>query len=492
MCFAEDGFDDFDGRDELVGALDASDMLIDEAAVHPLDDIRWTAPQKAFLSNLDRYRCFRTGNQFGKTWAGAAECIYRCLGYHPFKQVRKGPIEAWVVCKSWSQSIAIQKKIWALLPKDAIAPETKFTAKDGFLGKEKAVVFLNGSVLRIKTVGQDQLDLESATIHYVWIDEPIGSADIFAALQMRLRRTGGAIAITMTPATTGDLTWLRELVDSGRMTDLHFRMEPEYFIPEGATEPFKTEEGELMDAAWVAAEIAKTLSWQVGVRCHGEWEYSATDCVFAAFARDRHRVVNLAGSGLLPGTPIEIDVGIDFGEEALRTCGVHVYADLSGLYPRIFVMGEYAPEGATTIEMDAEGLVGMAAACGDRWTDIDRVWADKKYEGKSSTKSARGLGEAIAKRLGLTGDIRPGVAVAKRGLRPDHFWPSVRWIHEAMIRPGHFYVDASCEWLIRALETWDGTTMHKAKDIIDALRYALRHLWAPRSGAPGRVLSRRF
>jgi hypothetical protein len=61
-----------------------------------------------------------------------------------------------------------------------------------------------------------------------------------------------------------------------------------------------------------------------------------------------------------------------------------------------------------------------------------------------------------------------------------------------MIRPGHFYVDESCAWLIEALEKWDGTDKSRYKDILDALRYACRHLWGGRHDAPGRVLQRKF
>ena len=432
------------------------------------------------------------------TWAGCAEIIWRCLGKHPYKEVRKGPIEAWVICKSWSQSIAIQKKLWALLPKDEIAPDTAFTDKNGFAGVQKAVVFRNGSVIRIKTIGQDVLDLESATIHYVWIDEPLGDEGTFSALQMRLRRTGGHICITQTPATTGDLTWLREIcvegdapLEVGKVRDLHFRMEPENFIPEGTSTPLLTEDGVPMDAAWIELEIAKTLPWQRGVRCHGEWEYAVTGQALEAFHRAKH-VRDLRGRDrdLLPKTPVELSAGLDYGEDALRTCGVHVYTDLTGEYPRIFVMGEYAPREGTTIEMDAVGILGMLAETGDRWSDLDYAWADKRYEGRTSEKNARLLLSALAKRLGVTGELRPQVRVAKRGLKRDHFWPSVRWLHEAMIRPGHFVVDESCAWLIEALEKWDGTEKSPHKDVIDALRYALRHLWGPQPGAPGRVLRR--
>jgi len=482
---AEDAFDTGDD-----GVLDVCDAMLEEAAVHPLDQVRWTPPQLAFLRSTRSYRLLRTGNQFGKTWCGSAELLYRCLGYHPHKPVRPGPIEAWVVCKSWSQSIAIQKKIWSLCPKDAVVPETSFSEKNGFAGVQKAVVFRNGSVIRIKTIGQDTLELESATIHYVWIDEPLGDDGTFSALQMRLRRTGGEIAITMTPATTGDLTWLRNLVKAGEIEDLHYRMEPENFIPEGATLPLKTEDGRWMDADWVDEEIRKTLAWQRAVRCHGEWEYAATGSALDAFARGKH-VRDILREGLLP-KKVELAGGLDYGEDALRTCGVLLYIDTTGMYPRIFAMGEYVPTQGTTIEMDADGLLEMLARTGDRWTDLDYVWADKAYEGRTTRKNARMLAVAISTRLGLSGELRPGIKVAKRGLKKDHFWPSVRWIHEAMIRPGHFYVDESCVWLIEALEKWDGTSTSKYKDVIDALRYALRHLWGGHTGAPARVLQRKF
>jgi hypothetical protein len=142
--------------------------------------------------------------------------------------------------------------------------------------------------------------------------------------------------------------------------------------------------------------------------------------------------------------------------------------------------------------MDADGLLEMRGATGDPWTDFDHVWADKAYEGRTTRKNARLLTAAVARRLGVTGELRPGIKVAKRGLKKDHFWPSVRWLHECMIRPGHFYVDESCAWLIEALEKWDGTDKSKYKDILDALRYACRHLWGGRHDAPGRVLQRKF
>ena len=473
--------------------VETAEDLSDKAALRPLDHVAWTPPQTALLRCADRYVQLRTGNQFGKTWVGAAEAHFHCLGRHPFKVVPEGPIEAWVLCHSWSQSVAIQKKLWQLASQDELEPGQSFDPVNGFRGKSPALRYKNGSVLRIKTVGMDTMDLESATVHYIWIDEPLGNEQIFGALLLRLRRTGGRIVITMTPATTGDLTWLRERCESGQITDLHFRMEPSAFIPDGATQPLRTEDGRPMDAAWIEEEIQNTPSYQRGVRCHGEWEFTATDKALEAFHRAKHVIPDIYDSDVLPrDRDLELCIGIDYGEDALRTCGVLLYVDTSGLYPRIFCMAEYAPEMATTIDMDAAGLLSMLAATGHNWIDATHVWADKRYEGRSTVKSAKRLEIALARQMSLDGELKPKPRVAKRGLKNDHLWPSIKWIHECMIRPGHFYVDGHCEHLIRSLETWDGKAKHPAKDIIDALRYALRHHWGKRQARAGRVLHRRF
>lgn len=487
------GWEDQGPLGDDFGALLLDLAELDERArVNPLKWVRWTPPQLAYLRSRRVWTLLRTGTQFGKSWAGAAETIFRCIGEHPFKEVRQGPIEAWVICSSWSQSVAIQSKIWELLPKDKIDPATEFDLKNGFKGTQKAVVFRNGSILRIKTAGQKALDLETATIHYAWVDEPLANDAIWGALTSRVRRTGGEIGLTMTPASAGNLEWLRELVDDGQIEDLHFRMEAQNFIPEGADAPLKTEASVPMDQAWIDAEIAKTLEHQRPVRCHGEWEYAATDVVFKAFSRRLH-VVDIMRARVLPSV-VELALGLDYGEEALRTCGVLVYVDHTHEHPRIFVTSEYAPKNPTTIDMDADGLVRMLEVSGDRWSDLDHVWADKRYTGRATVKNARVLREALAKRMKITGELHPRIRVAKRGLQRGHFWPSVKWLHAFMMRPGHFYVDERCAWLIEALESWDGTEKHIAKDIIDALRYALRHIWGRiGSGAPaGRVIPRAF
>ena len=105
---------------------------------HPLDWMDWTRRQWEYVELVARctLALFRAGNQVGKTVVGAALTIARCLGYDLATGTRlTAPIEAWVVCTSWSQAVAIMTKVWSLVPKDELAPGQRFNPRSGF-GKE--------------------------------------------------------------------------------------------------------------------------------------------------------------------------------------------------------------------------------------------------------------------------------------------------------------------------------------------------------------------
>lgn len=483
-------------------ALQLGDELLRRDADMAVYHVGWTPPQLALLQADHPRVLLRTGNQFGKTWGGIGEVIYHCLGRHPYKEVPPPPVEWWILTASWLQSVSIQQKLWKLLPKSALHEETEYDPVRGFRGRHPTVRFLNGSLIRIKTARQGGLALAGATLHGVMVDEPPPSARIYGEIERRLTRTGGRLIMTLTPV-NADVSWLQTVVaeEESPILDLHFRMEPENFVPAGAEEPLRTEKGELMDAQWIAAQRATVLSWEAPVILDGEFEFKATDRVFEAYNPDVHLVPGLMQSGLMPEGVVELSLGMDFGESALRTCAVEVYIDPTGPHPRIFVVGEYAPTGATTEDMDARGVVRMLARNGDRWQQLDYAWSDKKYSGRSTRKSARSMHEAIDRELATTGELttagelRPSIRVAKRGAGAGNnsLWPSVRFLHDCMLRPGHFYVDSSCAWLHKSLLNWDGREKHEAKDIIDALRYAVRHLWWRNGPKPkGRVIQRQF
>jgi hypothetical protein len=457
-----------------------ADEILRRQTADPLARFAWCPPQSALLRSTNRRVLLRTGNQFGKTTVGLAEVIYHCLGRHPHKTVRPPPVEWWVVTATWSQSVAIQSKLWELLPKDEIDPSTEYDPVRGLRGRHPTVRFKNGSLIRIKTGRQGGLALAGATLAGLLLDEPPSSARLYGELDRRLTRTGGRLLMCMTPV-NADVEWLQNEVEreGGVIEDLHFTMRPENFIPEGWVEPLRTETGELMDAAWIADQRSSVLAWEAPVVLDGEWAFAQTGRVFTGFNPSLHVVPNLLRSEVAPIGKVKLCLGLDYGEDALRTAGVYVYVDDRGAHPRYYVVSEYLPEGATTEDMDARALISMLARRGDRWADVDYAHGDKKYHGRSTAKSNRSMLRAVAKALGLAGVPKPAIRSAKRGQGSGSGsrWGSVRLLHDAMIRPGHFYVDASCVKVIEGLLQWQGGEKEPVKDILDALRYAVRPWW---------------
>lgn len=468
-----------------MAALDALALLRDlreKAEEEPLRWWRWTPPQLALLRSTDPRVLLRTGNQIGKTSGGLAETIFRCTGRHPYKRVRPPPIEAWIITASWSQSLAIQQKLWAMLPKKEIVPDTVFDPARGFRGGATPVVeFKNGSIIRIKTGRQGALMLAGATIHFVLGDEPFQSQRIYSEVERRLTRTGGDLYMTMTPV-NADVSWVQKKAEAGQLTDLHFAMTPDVFVPEGQTRPLRTEAGVPMTAEWIQEQREMVMAHEEPVVIDGEWEFRSVERIFTEFRPDQHVVPNLRSSPLMPDRQLTLSLGLDYGEDRLRTGAMLVGVDEHDGQETVFFLDEYVPETASTTEMDAEGILAMLHRNGLQWRDLDYAFGDKRYtdaSGRHTKKSNARMMVALGEQLGIGQGLRPRIRSAKRGqgAGAGAVWRSVRYVHDAMIRPRAFFIDARCRHFIEATNKWDGRSKSEHKDILDGGFYALRP-WA--------------
>jgi hypothetical protein len=102
----------------LAGLLSQLQNLRANNQKRPLDTFRPLPGQHAVLSSDAKYRMFRGPNQaLGKTTAGAVDTISAAIGVNPWcpESITPFPIEAWILCASWSQSVAIQGKLWEAL-----------------------------------------------------------------------------------------------------------------------------------------------------------------------------------------------------------------------------------------------------------------------------------------------------------------------------------------------------------------------------------------
>jgi phage terminase large subunit-like protein len=466
----------------------ASDALSRRIERDPLHSMRWLPSQHAFLASDARHRLLRTGNQLGKTTAGLAEVIGWCTGRHPLgKSTRPPPVEAWVLCASWSQSLSIQEKLWRLLPKGDLKPGTMWDPRNGFGGNQPSVVFQNGSIIRIKTTRQGPLQLAGATLDLVLCDEPPPQR-VYSELVKRTQAKRGTVLITMTPI-NAPVDWIREAVEQGQIEDHHYRMVPENLIPVGSTRPMRLPGGDLCDADWIAEKVAETMDYEVPILIHGEWETRIEGRAFKAFVSDPN-AENTHVARTIPNRDYKYVVGIDHGTGIDNQAAVLIAVDDSDPHdhPYVVVLDETPLLGRpTTSEHDAKEILAMLGRWqhdghGLRWQDLAFAYGDIPARAGVATKGNRDLGNELAKLMHKSGGwrgLKPRIRTAKRGkgnLRGS-IAAGERWIHSQMVR-GRFQVYRGCEHLIECFDRYEGDKDSEYKHRIDATRYGLfRWVW---------------
>jgi hypothetical protein len=394
------------------------------------------------------------------TMVGLSEVIYVLSGTHPFRPVSKGPKEAWIICASWSQSVAIQKKFWELVPKELLDPSVSFTEERGFRGKNPVVKFANGSVVRFKTTRQGALNLSSATIDLVLIDE-LTTSRIYTELRKRVMRRGGNIIMTITPVNAPS-GWLEKRVASGKVIDLHYRMTPDLFIPVGETQPISFINGEgdkvVCDAEWVRQEIEDTPEEEREVTCHGEWPAGDVEREFRAFD-----VKNRFDEKTRLPTFVAYGLGLDHGEKAGREVALFVAWTAKG---EMWVLGEYVSTGESGLDGDADGIRDMVEIWGLTLDQIDVAVGDINSAGQ------------LARGMSVNEYLEGRFAAMCGGRRPFRIDPADKTVgvdERIMVLNTAFAgkrirVHEECRILIKSAQMWRGQN-NRLKDPIDALGY---------------------
>ena len=453
------------------------DQLRSRMEAAPLDHVRWTPPQESWLTSTAPRKLLRAGNQLGKTWSAMAEVIYRATGTHPHYRTHPPPVEVWVVCTSWAQSVAIMRKFWELVPQAAIRP-TRFDPRNGFGKDNPAVVFLNGSVVRFRTTNQGPEALAGATIHYVAIDEPCDE-DIYRELDRRVMRNAGAIGITLTPINR-PCGWLRAMVEAGNIAEVHATLTPENLTPRGARGPLRLLDGTPMDQAWIDEQWRITPAMYAPVVLGGEWETRPDGVFFRCFDRARHvnAAVRLDPTRGLVRWVLGIDYAAadrQFGQVGVLS-QVQSYLDDKGRRQElVYAVDMVAMPGIASSEQFAVEVVGLLGRSGIRWRDLHCVYGDNPVASRWVEKSNLNTSRAIARELSI-----PHSALVPRILSAKDGGPSAgamdtgcRYIYEGLAA-GRIMLHPRCELLAKGFEQWDYTRDHPLKDVLDALRYSLK------------------
>ena len=457
----------------LAHLREAVDAAKDRAEIRPLDFVRWTPPQRAFLTDPSPVKLMRGGNQVGKTWAQLAECIWRCTGTHPYLPTHEPPVQVWIICHSWEQSLSIQSKAWELLPKDALHPDTEYNPGKGFRGKTPVVVFKNGSILRIKTTSQGTLGLASDTVHYVGIDEP-PPPSIWGELSARVLRNAGSIGITLTPVGRHSFDWLRTLVSDGVVTDHPAPLTVENCTPEGGRP--------LISQKQIDDITSRYLAIDRDARVLGAWECINPERCFEKF--DDQHITSDRPPG---GRRIEICIGMDHGADAGSEVAILTAIDRHGEHPRIWVLDEYT-SGTATPAVHARGLLTMLKRNGLTWKHVDRWTGDRGYGGKRwGGKMSNGrIMRALETELHMGAGQLP-FKIQTAWKPKGSVYQGVSFLHEAMVRDGHFHIHPRAKQTIRSLKHYDLNPNTWPSHCCDALRYSIELVTKGKLYAPHKV-----
>lgn len=474
--------------------LDAMATARQHAEGRPLDWIDWTYRQQEFVDLVHRspIALFRAGNQVGKTHVGAGLTIGVCLARE---------IEAWVVCTSWSQAVAIMAKVWDLCPKDALAPGQLFDRRRGFGKDNPALGFANGSILRFRTTNQGAAALAGSTVDWIWIDEPTDES-IYRELQKRIMRRGGKLIITLTPVNR-DCTWLRALVDAGAIPEVHAPLDSRAltFARTGKRMRLDDAARTLMDDAWITEQIRITPTAWVPVVIHGEWETRLGGVFYSCFDVDKH--VFIARRMAVPaGGRARWYLGIDyaaadrdFGQVASLCRVVEVPRADGGYDCYVNVVDEAVMGGIADSDEFAAEVMAMLDRNGVEWTDLGAAHGDNPVTSQWEQKSNLNTMRCIAQRLRVPiKALHPRILNAKdgRGAGTAGYDHGLRTLYGLFARD-RVVVAPRCKHTIKGLSTWDLSRTHPYKDICDSVRYALKPIlfrYGPGGGASAAAVVR--
>ena len=453
-------------------------MLKLEAHKNPMGFVRLTRPQLEFAQSTHKYTLLRGGNQIGKTFVGSCEVIWRCLGTHPYKSTPTPPIEAWVVCYSWSQSIAVQEKLYNLLPKGEIAKDCVYVRGKGFRGINPMVKLKNGSIIRFKTTQQSSqkggtVALSAASVPLIWIDEPC-EAHIWGELVSRgLRVRGSAIIITMTPVGV-NVDYLKKMVESGQVYEVHAPLNLDTVTPIGLPP--------LLDQATIDRQESSYLRFDRDCRMLGSWEGFTPDGLIFDNFRDEliHDIDPPAGEW-------RMFVGIDHGSQvgaqfavlvAIRIPNPRLPHDAENNQYYAYIMDEYEGSGSTG-EIHARAMLAMLRRHGLKHSDIHRWTGDiahggsKRYGGRMSNTMLRAAFEHVLKYPKGRG-FRIHTAY-----KPSYsVYYGCRVIAEMQAK-ANFQINPRCKATIRSFKNWATLKSGRMavdsphKHAIDACRYAI-------------------
>lgn len=471
-------------REALLAQVRAREALARRRVERPLDFVPWLTFQvDVFRACPGSKRLLaRAGNQaLGKTTAGAAITIWRCLCQSPFFPLPTRKIRALLIASTATQSVEIQRKIKDLLPPGEVDwTKTHFDDRVGFGANRPMIFFENGSTLRIATNDQGPRALQGGTYDFIWIDE-VPSPEVLREAERRLLTTGGPLLLTLTPI-NADATHIEKQVESGAFVEVHGRLTVENLTVERTGLPRLLADGTACDAAWIAEQRRIVPEQWAPILLDGEWRVSGLGAYYskifdrAVHVSDRVQLEPLDGE-------IRWHLGIDYAS-ADRPAGmvatlvqVQSIKGQPGEPDKQWVIVEdcVVLPGTATVAMLVDDVLSMLSRAGLKWHHLHTVYGDNPVRDRHEWKGNRNFLAflAIRQRKAQTA-IRPMILNAKEGaISAGSRSAGAQYLYE-LVASKRLVLRTKAEPIVDMFETWIFKRDHPATDRNDSLRYALK------------------
>jgi phage terminase large subunit-like protein len=444
-----------------VGAVARS--VTEAHRLDPLSHRSWTPPILEWFRDPQMYRCLKTGNGMGKSYAHAAELVWRATGTHPYRRTHRPPVRMMSMSVSEKQRAEFHRAIWESL--DPSQVRCTYVPGKGFTGRPAVIEWIagpgKGSTLTFGTYNASSQGIAGGTLHYIGFDEPFPEL-LWGEAVGRGRGVYGEIGITITPTPEAPpQVFLRDLCMSGEVSLTEALLKPENLM---------TEAGYPIDD-WrrVERQIAQWLPLERQMRQGIGWEVVLEGAVLNAFRPELVRAIDFED---IQGW--RVGVGIDHGAGAGRQRAVLVAHHATGSRDEFRVLGESYSDGRTTPQQDARGILEMLEGFGMGPEHVDKWIGDRSHAGdkRGGKKSNQLLVAAFADLLGVSQSKLP------RQLRkiwpPRKFdgsvWHGCRVLNAAMLSDRLLFSD-QCERLLDDIKAWRGLYSDPHKDGVDAMRY---------------------
>lgn len=438
----------------------------------------------AFHESGHSRRLIRKPNQIGGSVASSWEAWAHLTGRHRWRPEVRAASGMILIADIENAYAQVCEKLWLTAPRHLLDPATKYREGQGFFtGSKRMIRARAGHRIEFRGGEGSPLAVESATLGWLFVDEPPKAPHFFAAVS-RVAAKMGPVWMNFTPINR-PVQWLRRHIEGDPKTGEGPREDWIQFRPRLLQEDCTTVGGRIIrSAASIAAQVAGYTRSQLLQRVYGEWDGLNEERAFSAFNEGTHAT---ADADFDAETDIGVGVGIDHGESIGNQVAVlGRYQVRDARHRRVHICGECVSTAVTTEVEDARAVLEMLGRDGLQLRHVDVLVGDINSAGKAA--GGRRVNAMLAEELNRQAGY-PEVVVPVTNARKGRIIDRIRTINLALMR-GWLTIDPRCVHLLEAVRMWDNTPATEAfKHWADALCYLVVPLleYNETAGAPSRV-----